>query len=122
MNIWNVLPVVMVIALFGLLAIGAIAAFVIAIMQQRRYDNTKLPALDELMNPHANGTDGETEESEGSLFETPDEPLVLEDEETNELMKAIHKLDGADSKSQQKTTKNSFFTSKRNKPQAKEGD
>jgi len=92
----GVLLVILVIAFFGLLAVGAIAAFVISVMQQRQYDTTALPDLglpeDEVVEELL--TEDDDEIVTESRFEGLDETLVLEDEESQALMQTIFKAGG----------------------------
>lgn len=117
----NVLPVVLLIAFFGLLAVGAIAAFVISIIQQRRYDNAALPSLDieeEEEAPDAS----DLEQVEEYRFAVEDDALVLEDEETNQLMRNIRKLDGTADRVEPKRQGFSLFRKDKTTNKGKDGD
>ncbi len=91
----SVLAVILLIAFFGLLAVGAIAAFIISVMQQRQYDTTALPDLglpeeevvEELL-------EEDTEVVTESRFEGLDDAFSLEDEESQELMQNIFRAGG----------------------------
>lgn len=114
MSAGNVLFVILVIAFFGLLAAGAIAAFVFSIIQQRHYDTTSLPDLG-LGSPEDEEEQIAEKEDEiisESRFETQEEELVLEDGESNELMKNIMRASGTEIPNQRKVGLPSVFKTK----------
>lgn len=119
MNLLNALPIILVIAFFGLLAIGAIAAFVISIIEQRRYDSASLPSLDLPETQEAIHTDDELVSE--SRFASLDDEFTMDDEETNELMKNLNRLEGIP---EPKDSKKGFslFGKKNTNNKGKDGD
>lgn len=92
----STLVAILVIATFGLLTVGAIAATVYSFYQQRVYDNTTLPALypvdDKPKQPVIADDDDPNEPVRFELDD--DDAFVLEDSESNELMRSIEKAAG----------------------------
>lgn len=101
----NVLSVILLIAFFGLLAVGAIAAFIISVLQQRQYDTSALPDLgndeEEVVEILP---DDDSEVVAESRFENLDDELVLEDAESQQLMQTIVKA-GGDTPTEDKQSK-----------------
>lgn len=93
---------ILVIASFGLLSVGAIAATVYSFYQQRVYDKTTLPALypDEpktqvIVDDH---DDDPIAEPRFQLDPDDDDDFTLEDKESNELMRSIERAAGIEKK------------------------
>lgn len=118
MNLLNALPIILVIAFFGLLAIGAIAAFVISIIEQRRYDSAALPSLDL---PETEEVVTDDESVTESRFASLDDEFTMDDEETNELMKNLNRLEGIPEKKESKKGFSLFGKPKTNN-KGKDGD
>lgn len=118
MNSLSALPVIIVIAFFGLLAIAALAAFVISIVQQRRYDRAALPSLD-LPETQTVATDDEIVNE--SRFSNLDDNFTMDDEETNQLMKNLNKIEGIPEPKEPKKGR-SIFGKNKTTNKGKDGD
>lgn len=118
MNLLNALPIILVIAFFGLLAIGAIAAFVLSIIEQRRYDSASLPSLDL---PETKEVVTDDESVTESRFASLDDDFTMEDQETNELMKNLNRLESTPEKKDSKSGFSLFGKSKTTN-KGKDGD
>jgi len=120
----NVVFVIGVIAFFGLLAVGAIAAFVYSVIQQRQYDTTSLPDLgyDAPEEEAPIFAEEEDEVVTESRFEQSQEELVLEDEETNQLMKSLNKATGESEGQAKPSVIAGLFKSNKTLDKGKEGE
>jgi len=102
MSHWNVLIVIGIISLFGLLAVGAIAATVYAVYLQRKYDKTVLPdltdntATDQVVDDYPE--EDLIEQITENRFAPIDEDLALEDKESLDLMRSIERAAGIERK------------------------
>lgn len=110
----NLLPAVLILAFFGLCALGAIAAFVVSLMQQRRYETTALPDLGIEIPDVQEDSDNEDEnitESRFAMDDDDDEGFgQWDDDENSQIMRELNELKNG---SANKTERKSLFGRKK---------
>jgi len=107
----NFLPATLILAFFGVCALGAIAAFIVSLIQQRRYETTALPDLGIEIPDDSGESEDENETILESRFALDDDDEGFDDEETNQIMRELNDLKNSSAPS--KSSKSSIFGRKK---------
>lgn len=110
----NFLPATLILAFFGVCALGAIAAFIVSLIQQRRYETTALPDLGIEIPDDSGEAEDENETILESRFALDDDDEGFDgwdDEETNQIMRELNDLKNGSAPS--KSSKSSIFGRKK---------